>query len=205
MGTRTAGAFAALLLGTLLGTLLAGCAPTDAEVNEERAVAEAKANSVPTPWEPRPCPGGEIFQKDATGAMDTIKPECFDQAVAEAIAEFPEPLPPGMDWQIRTPEFPDPKNPATQMPVIADGNQDTMVAAYWMCAWTDAYLQALDGNDVPGQADGMAQLTKYTQLPAIQANMGNPEDFYASVIEPAEAGDPASVRTFFKTCSNYRR
>ena len=107
---------------------------------------------MPTPWEPRPCPGGEILQRDTTGAMDTIKPDCFDQAVVEAIAEFPEPLPPGVDWQIRTPDFTDPQqNPASQMPVIEDGNQDTMVAEYWLCAWIDSYLQAVDDNDAPGE------------------------------------------------------
>lgn len=201
MGTRTAAALAVLLLGAVL----AGCGATDAEINEARAVAEAKASPMATQREPRPCPGGEILRRGATGAMDTIKPDCFDQAVVEAIAEFPEPLPPGTDWQIRTPDFADPQqNPAAQMPVIEDGIQDTMVAEYWLCAWMDSYLQAVDGNDALGKADGMAHLSKFTQLPALQASMVNPEVFDASVIAPAKAGDPATVREYFKTCSNYR-
>ncbi|UPO76388.1 hypothetical protein [Arthrobacter sp. Helios] len=141
-----------------------------------------------------------------TAAMDTIKPDCFDQAVVEAIAEFPEPLPPGTDWQIRAAGFTEPQQtPSAQMPSIEDGIQDTLVAGYWLCAWMDSYLQAVDGNDAPGQADGMAYLSKFTQLPAIQANMVNPAVFDSSVIAPAKAGDPATVREYFKTCSNYRR
>lgn len=201
MGTRTATALAALLLGAVL----AGCGTTDAEINEARAVAEAKASPMATQWEPRPCPGGEILQRDANGAMDTIKPDCFDQAVVEAIAEFPEPLPPGTDWQLRTPGFTEPQqNPAAQMPSIEDGIQDTLVAGYWLCAWMDSYLQAVDGDDPAGQADGMAYLSKFTQLPAIQANMVNAEVFDSNVIAPARDGDPATVREYFKTCSNYR-
>lgn len=201
MGTRITGAFAALLLGALL----AACGPSDAEINEAQAVAEVKANPTPTPWEPRPCIGGEILHQEPTGTMQTIKPDCFDQAVAEAIDEFPEPLPAGAEWQIRTPDYTDPReNEAGQMPVIEDGVQDSLVAGYWLCAWMDSYLEALDGNDAPGQAEGMEYLSKYTQLPAVQTSLVNPEDFEASVIAPAKDGDPAKLREYFGTCPSYR-
>ncbi|MER2134485.1 MAG: hypothetical protein ABS910_07380 [Arthrobacter sp.] len=201
MGTRLAGAAAALLLGTLL----AGCSPTDAEVNEALAAAEAKANPAPTPWDPRPCPGGEILQTDSSGTIQSIRPDCFDQALVEAIAEFPEPLPAGIDWHFRTVNYFDPEeNPSLEVPVIMDGNQDTQVAGFWLCAWMDTYLQAVDSEDAPGQQNSMAYLSKYTQLPAVQTHFVNPEDFEANVIAPAQAGDPTSIRKFFQTCGAYR-
>jgi len=188
------------LAALLLGALLAGCGPADTEVDETPAVADDKANTAPAPWEPRPCPGGEILQADPTGTLQSIRPGCFDQAVAEAITEFPEPLPPGTEWRIRTPDFADPQE---HMPVILDGNQDVMVAEYWLCAWMDSYLQAVDSNDAPGQAAGMAHLSRYTQLPAIQANHANPEVFETTVIGPAKENDPTNLRAHFKSCSNY--
>ena len=200
MGTRIARAAAPLLL---VG-LLAGCGPTDAEINEAHAVAEAKANPAPTPWEPRPCHAGEILQTDATSATQSIRPDCFDQALVEAIAEFPEPLPAGADWHFHTIDYFDPEeNPSLEVPVIMDGVQDVTVAENWLCAWIGSYLQAVDSDDAPGQADSMAHLAKYSQLPAIQAHHGNPEDFVASVIAPAQAGDPAKMREFFNSCPRY--
>ena len=199
MATRMACA-----LGTiLLAALLTGCGPTDAEVTEARAVAEAKASPVPTRAELRPCPGGEIYRIEPSGTR-TIKADCFDQAVAEAIAEFPEPLPPGIDWDgIPTPDFADPRqNPTLELPSIEDGVQDTAVAGYWLCAWMDTYVQALDSNNEQDQTVSMAHLSKYTQLPASQAYLVNPEVFDETVIAPAQAGDPAKLREYFKSCSN---
>ena len=200
MGTRFAGAAAALLLGTVL----AGCGTTDDEANEALAVEEAKANPAPTPWDPRPCPGGEILQTDPSGTVQSIKPDCFDQALVEAIAEFPEPLPAGSDWHFHTIDYFDPEeNPSLEVPVIMDGVQDVTVAENWLCAWMDTYLQAVDSNDAQRQADSLAYLSKYTQLPAVQAHHGNPEDFVASVIAPAEAGDSAKMREFFNSCPRF--
>ncbi len=200
MGTRFAGAAAALLLGTVL----AGCGTTDDEANEAPAVEEAKANPAPTPWEPRACHGGEILQTDATSGTQSIKPDCFDQALVEAIAEFPEPLPAGTDWHFHTIDYFDPEeNPSLEVPVIMDGVQDVTVAENWLCAWMDTYLQAVDSNDAQGQADSMAYLSKYTRLPAVQAHHGNPEDFVASVIAPARAGDSAKMREFFNSCPRF--
>ncbi|MER1996647.1 MAG: hypothetical protein ABTA24_09145 [Arthrobacter sp.] len=199
-GTRIAGAAAALLLGTAL----AGCGATDDEVNEALAVEDAKANPAPTPWNPRPCPGGEILQTDPSGTVQSIKPDCYDQALVEAIEEFPEPLPAGVEWQFETINYFDPKeNPSLEVPVIMDGVQDVTVAENWLCAWMESYLQAVDSGDSPEQANSMAYLDKYTQLPAVQANHGNPEDFAASVIAPAQAGDPAKMREFFGGCPQY--
>ncbi|UYB36396.1 hypothetical protein N9A08_01520 [Arthrobacter koreensis] len=90
MGKQFAGAAAALMAGVLL----AGCGPTDAEVNEAQALAAAKASPEPTPWEPRPCNSGEVLQTDAVSGMQSLRPDCLDQALVEAIEEFPEPLPP---------------------------------------------------------------------------------------------------------------
>ena len=194
---------AGIMTAVLLGALLAGCGPTDAEVAEERAVAEAGAR--PTSWEPRPCPGGEIYRTESSG-MRTIKADCFDQAVAEAIAEFPEPLPPDIGWEIRTPDFTDPRqNPTLELPSIEDGAQDTAVAGYWLCAWMDTYVQALDNGNEQGRTESLAYLAKYTQLPASQAYLVNPEVFDETVIAPAQAGDPTKLREHFKSCSNYRR
>jgi len=68
----------------------------------------------------------------------------------------------------------------------------------------DTYLQAVDSDDASGQSDSLVYLDRYTQLPAIQANHANPEDFVANVIAPAQAGDPTSIRKFFQTCGAYR-
>ena len=201
MGNRIAGPAAALLLGALL----AGCGPADAEIDEAQAAAEAKANPVPTPWDPRPCPGGEILQTDSSGTIQSIRPDCFDQALVEAVAEFPEPLPAGIDWHFRTINYFDPEeNPSLEVPVIMDGNQDVQVAGFWLCAWMDSYLQAVDSDDASGQSDSLVYLDRYTQLPAVQAHFVNPEDFEANVIAPAQAGDPTSIRKFFQTCGAYR-
>lgn len=197
MGKRIAGAAAAFLLGALL----TGCGATDAEINEAQAVAEVKANPAPTPWDPRPCPGGEIFQPDPSGTIRSIKPDCMDQALVEAIEEFPEPLPQGAEWTFDSVDYSNPEeNPSLEMPVILDGNQDVTVAETWLCAWMGSYLQAVDGNDAQGQESGMAYLSRYVQLPAIQENHANPQDFEASVIAPAKAGDPAVMREFYGGC-----
>ncbi|MBF4992701.1 hypothetical protein ITX31_01060 [Arthrobacter gandavensis] len=200
MGTRIAAAAASLLLGALL----AGCGVTDAEINEAQAVAEAQANPEPTPWEPRPCHSGEIFQTDAVSGTQSLRPDCFDQALVEAIEEFPEPLPPGTDWHFRSINYFDPEeNPSLEVPVMMDGAQDVAVAENWLCAWMGSYLQAVDSDDASGQATSMAYLEKYPQLPAIQANHANPGDFVAGVIAPAQAGDPAKMRAFYGSCPRY--
>ncbi|WP_152969932.1 MULTISPECIES: hypothetical protein [Arthrobacter] len=197
MRKRIAGAAAALLLGALL----AGCGPTDAEVNEAQAIAEVKADPAPTPWEPRPCLGGEILQSDPSGTMQTIKPDCMDQALLEATQEFTEPLPPGVEWKFESVDYSNPEeNPSLEMPAIMDGNQDTMVAHYWLCAWADSYLQSVENNDFQGQEQGMGYLAKYTQLPAVQAWHVDPEVFEANVITPAQAGDPAALQNWARSC-----
>ena len=194
---------AGIITAALLGALLAGCAPAEAEVTEERAVAEASAG--PASWEPRPCPGGEIYRTEPSGTR-TIKADCYDQAIAEAIAEFPEPLPRDIGWEIRTPDFSDPRrNPTLELPSIEDGVQDTAVAGYWLCAWMDTYVQALDNGNEQRRSESLAHLAAYTQLPAVQAYTANPEVFDETVIAPAQAGDSAKVRDYFRTCSNYRR
>lgn len=200
MGKRFAGAAAALLLGALL----AGCGPTDAEVNEAQAIAEVKADPAPTPWEPRPCLGGEILQSDPSGTMQTIKPDCMDQALLEATQEFPEPLPPGVEWKFESVDYSNPEeNPSLELPVIKDGVQDVTVAETWLCIWIGSYLQAVDANDVNGQENAMEYLSRYVQLPAIQAHHANPQDFEAHVITPAKAGNPTTMREFHAGCSTY--
>ncbi|MCC9204295.1 hypothetical protein [Arthrobacter sp. zg-Y769] len=187
--------------------VLAGCGTTDAERNEAQARAEASARPTPEPTMTlRPCPGGEILRTDPSGTT-SIKPECFDQAVAEAIAEFPEPLPAGTQWLVETTDFSDPAVRAELGDIsIEDGNQDTTVAGYWLCAWMDSYLEAFDSGDEAGQEHSMGYLAKYTSLPSTQKFMVNPEVFDASVIAPAKAGDPALLREYFKgDCSSFTR
>lgn len=202
MQKRSAGIAAAVLLAGLLS----GCGATDAEVNEAHARAEASATPSQGKTALAPCPGGEIYRTEPSG-MQTIKQECFDQAVAEAIAEFPEPLPAGVEWQVETTDFNDPEVRAKLGDIsIEDGNQDTMVAGYWLCAWMDAYLQASDSSNAQGQADSMAYLGKYTSLPSTREYMVNPEDFDAAVVEPARAGNPAKLREYYKGgCSSFHR
>lgn len=201
MGKQFAGAAAALMAGVLL----AGCGPTDAEVNEAQAVAAAKASPEPTPWEPRPCHSGEVQQTDAVSGMQSLRPDCLDQALVEAIEEFPEPLPPGIDWYFRTIDYFDPKeNPSREVPVMMDGGQDMMVASFWLCAWMDTYLQAVDGDDAPGKENSMAYLSRYTGLPAIQTFFVDREVFDSRVIATAQAGDPTNLRKEFQSCGAYR-
>ncbi|MCQ1948732.1 hypothetical protein NNX28_02155 [Arthrobacter sp. zg-Y859] len=207
MNTRVTAAMGIAAAGALFTGVLAGCGTTDAERNEALARAEASARPAPEPTMTlQPCPGGEIMRLDPAGTT-SIKPDCFDQAVAEAIAEFPEPLPAGTSWLLETTDFSDPEVRSKQGDIsIADGVQDTTVAGYWLCAWMDSYLQALDSGDATGQEHSMEYLAKYTSLPAIQENMVNPEVFDASVIAPAQAGDPAQLREFFKgDCSSFLR
>ncbi|MCC3275391.1 MULTISPECIES: hypothetical protein [unclassified Arthrobacter] len=202
METRSSGIFAALLLAGLL----AGCGATDAEMNEARARAEASASPSQAKRTLRPCPGGEILRTEPSG-MQSIRPECYDQAVAEAIAEFPEPLPAGVEWQVETTDFSDPEVRAKLGDIsIADGNQDNDVAAYWLCAWMDAYISASDAGDAAAQEQSMGYLAKYTSLPASREYMVNPEVFDAAVVEPARAGNPAKLREYYKgSCSAFQR
>ncbi|MCQ1994219.1 hypothetical protein [Arthrobacter sp. zg-Y1171] len=208
MKTRFTAAMGVAAAGVLFTGMLAGCGTTDAERNEEAARAEASARPTPEPTMTlRPCPGGESLRIDPAGGYVSIAPGCYDQAVAEAIAEFPEPLPAGMEWRIELSNFSDPSSGTQQGGIsIQDGVQDTTVAGYWLCAWMDSYLQALDSGDAAGQDHSMEYLAKYTSLPSTQEFMVNPEVFDASVIAPAQAGDPAQLREYFKGgCSSFRR
>ena len=198
---------AAALSAALLAAALTGCGPTDAELNEAQAIAELQARPAPKPaMTLRPCPGGEILRQEP-GGMTSIKVDCYDAALAEAIAEFPQPLPDGVDWYFDTSRFTstDPKiNPNGRNVVIEDGNQDVDVAAYWLCAGMGSYLQAGENGNTAGRDEALAYLGAYTSLPAIQAYMADPEVFDATVIAPARSGDDSAVRAHFGSCSSVR-
>ncbi|MDM7991327.1 hypothetical protein [Arthrobacter sp. zg-Y877] len=208
MKTRITCAIRAAAAAAVLAAGLVGCAPSDAELNEARAIAELSASPAPAPATatPPPCPESEILQVDPSGTT-SIKPDCFDEAVALAITEFPEPLPAGVEWRVETPDYSDPEVRLKLGDIsIADGNQDNAVAGYWLCAWMDSYLRALDNSDPASQEQSMEYLAKYTSLPAMQEHLVNPEVFDASFITPAQAGDPAQLRKFFKgSCSSFLR
>lgn len=199
---------AAALSAALLAAALTGCGPTDAELNEAQAIAELQARPAPKPTMTlRPCPGGEILRQEP-GGMTSIKVDCYDAALAEAIAEFPQPLPDGVDWYFDTSRFTstDPKiNPNGWNIAIEDGNQDLDVAYYWFCAWIGSYLQAGDNGDTAGRDEAVAHLATFTSLPALQAYVDNLEVYDATVIAPAQSGDTATVRDYFRgSCSNVR-
>ena len=143
---------------------------------------------------PRPV---EVQQSPASPAR-------VDPEIERAAAAFPEPLPEGIQWPTSGIDFSDPAvNPEQTSVVPHSGMNDEYVAGYWLCSWMDVYLKAVD--DPQKRNEAVSNLAKYTSLPIVQQNLGNPEHFEASIVAPARLGDSAAVSEYYgASCRDYK-
>ena len=128
-------------------------------------------------------------------------PHNVPEQIRAARERFPERLPDGIYWAT-DPYAPDPTD---EDAVYEDGVFDVAASEYWLCAWMDDYVSAVDGGDSQRADSAMTELEKYVSLPAIAAHHQNPDDFVTSVLEPARLGDATMLREFFATCTSYQR
>ncbi|GAA2230911.1 hypothetical protein N1031_07345 [Herbiconiux moechotypicola] len=114
---------------------------------------------------------------------------------------FPEELAPGTEWPANPPG-----NMADEGVVNEDGLAGITASFYWLCTWEHAYLEAVDTNDSAGQRTALAEIDKFTGLPAVKDHYPDVDLWKTAVVDPVEAGEgPKTLEQDYRigTCSGF--
>ena len=148
--------------------------------------------------QPEPMP--VATQPEFTAPVDPQSAAAMSAELKEAIKNFKEPLPPGIQWFKRTPgQLLQPNT------TYADGAAEGIVAFYWLCSWEKPYLDAVDNSDKNAAASSLAQVGKWDSLPFAESRFSDPDHAWEkAILTPAKQGDSAAMRSSFTSdCQEY--
>lgn len=126
------------------------------------------ATPVPTATPTRPpVATGPVAPATVQGDRSFYAQDQVDQAWADLVEHYPQPLPAGVAFPEPAPAFLHPDDGETH--VFQTGLPEQIAAQYWRCAWLDAYLTAGREADGTQRARASAMLAHYPGLPGITA------------------------------------
>lgn len=115
--------------------------------------------------------------------------------VQKSIADFPEPLPPGVKWFRQVPAHL--TDPNTK---YEPGVADWATAFYWLCSWESRYIKSFNSSDEPLVSKSLTMVARWTDLPVYKAHMEDPDKgWLREVLRPAQLGDPSGIKREFQS------
>ncbi len=137
---------------------------------------------------------------DSSDTVPVIDRSEIGNALQAAVTRFPEYLPPGVTWPIDAPHVFDQTNEITGEPILVHKDvADMVISEHWLCAWTDNLLSATQEQRTGDVETALRQIEKYPNLPEVEKNVDNPDEFTEYFVKPAQAGDISLIREFYET------
>jgi hypothetical protein len=121
------------------------------------------------------------------------------QVWADDIAAFPRELPEKVEWPTSPPAILLEDNT-----VYEPGSVSMLAAHYWLCAWEDEYLGAVESGDSDIKEVALKQVQGYADLETVKTYLLNPNEWREGVVAPAFDGDSGPIEEDFgATCEFY--